>query len=96
MSAEPTEQPPVRQRNTTGSAFTFASEPPVRVEVGEIYEHPALLDGWTAVEDEPEPSPERASVPAPEPEQAADEPRPKTTTKTRRATAADSEGGEPR
>lgn len=81
MSQEPTEQPPVRQRNTTGYAFTFASEPPVRVEVGEIHEHPVLLDGWTAV-DEPEPA-------------ADDTPQPKTTTKTRRATA-DTEGGEPR
>lgn len=84
MSPDPTEQPPVRQRNTTGSAWTFASEPPVRVEVGEVHEHPVLLDGWTPVDDEPE-------------QPAADEaPQPKTTTKTRRATAADTEGGEPR
>lgn len=84
MSPDPTEEPPVRQRNTTGSAWTFASEPPVRVEVGEVHEHPVLLDGWTAVDDEPE-------------QPAADEaPQPKTTTKTRRATAADTEGGEPR
>lgn len=82
MSPEPTEQQPVRQRNTTGYAWTFASEPPVRVEVGEIAEHPVLLDGWTAV-DEPKPV-------------ADDAPQTKTTTKTRRATAADSEGGEPR
>jgi hypothetical protein len=84
VSPDPTEQPPVRQRNTTGSAWTFASEPPVRVEVGEVHEHPVLLDGWTAVRDEPE-------------QPAADEAlQPKTTTKTRRATAADTEGGEPR
>jgi hypothetical protein len=82
VSAEPTEQPPVRQRNTTGSAFTFASEPPVRVEVGEIYEHPVLLDGWTLVEDEPDPP-------------ADETPQSKTTTKTRRQAAADTEGGEP-
>lgn len=95
MSPEPEEPPPVRQRNTTGYAFTFASDPPVRVEVGEVHEHPVLLDGWTAVEDEPEPSPEREPVPAPEAEQAADEPQPKT--KSRRAAAADTEkGGEPR
>lgn len=49
--------PPVRQRNTTGSAYTFASDPPVRVEVGEVYEHPVLLDGWTAIDDEPQPEP---------------------------------------
>ncbi|MFE2969917.1 hypothetical protein ACFXKC_40870 [Streptomyces sp. NPDC059340] len=91
MSPDPEETPPVRQRNTTGSAFTFTSHPPVRVEVGEVYEHPVLLDGWTAVDDEPEPTPD----PAPEPEQAADEPQPKT--KSRRVAAADTEkGGEPR
>ncbi|MFF7881062.1 hypothetical protein ACH40F_07705 [Streptomyces sp. NPDC020794] len=83
MSPETEEPPPVRQRNTTGHAFTFASDPPVRVEVGEVHEHPVLLDGWTAVEDEPEPA-------------ASEMPQPKTTTPKKRATAADTEGGEPR
>ncbi|MFE2832163.1 hypothetical protein ACFXI6_14115 [Streptomyces mirabilis] len=83
MSPESEETPPVRQRNTTGYAFTFASDPPVRVEVGEVYEHPVLLDGWTAVEDEPEPA-------------ANEAPQPKTTQPKKRATAADTEGGESR
>lgn len=82
MSEEET-PPPVRQRNTTGYAWTFAGEPPVRVEVGEVHEHPVLLDGWTAVDDEPEAKPD---------EGAAKTPR-------KRAAAADSDktdGGEPR
>lgn len=83
MSPEPEETPPVRQRNTTGSAFTFASDPPVRVEVGDVYEHPVLLDGWTAVDDEPETT-------------ASEAPPSKTTTPKKRATAVDTEGGEPR
>lgn len=86
MSQEPKSPPLVRQRNTTGSAFTFASEPPVRVEVGETYEHPVLLDGWTAVA-EPEPGPDAS----------ADEPAPKSPTRKRAAAAdTDKNGGEPR
>jgi hypothetical protein len=73
----------VRQRNTTGSAWTFMGDPPVQVEVGEITDHEVLLDGWTAVEDEPEKTP------------AADEP-PKTTRKRAAAADTDTEGGEPR
>lgn len=72
----------MRQRNDTGYAWTFMGDPPVRVLPGETTEHPVLLDGWTAVDDEPEP------------EAAADEPQPKTT-KSRRAAAADTERGEP-
>lgn len=83
MSPDPEETPPVRQRNTTGYAFTFAGNPPVRVEVGDVHEHPVLLDGWTAVDDEPETT-------------ASEAPPPKTTTPKKRATAADTEGGEPR
>ena len=79
---EPEETPPVRQRNTTGYAYTFASEPPVRVEVGEVHEHPVLLDGWTAVDGEPEPT--------------ADEAAPKTTRKRAAAADTDKEGGESR
>ena len=85
MSPEPTDPPPVRQRNTTGSAYTFASDTPVRIEVGEVYEHPVLLDGWTAVDDEPEP------------EAKTDEVAPKTPSR-KRAAAADTDtkdGGEP-
>jgi hypothetical protein len=72
----------VRQRNDTGSAWTFMGDPPVRVLPGEEHDHDVLLDGWTAVDDKPEP--------------AADEPAPKTSRK--RAAAADTErdGGEPR
>lgn len=84
MSPEPEETPPVRQRNTTGHAFTFASDPPVRVEVGEVHEHPVLLDGWTAVDDEPEAKTDEATPKLPS---------------RKRAAAADldtKDGGEPR
>lgn len=49
---------PVLQRNTTGSPWTFAGEPVHRVLPGETTDHPVLLHGWTAVEDDaPEPEP---------------------------------------
>lgn len=76
----------MRQRNTTGSAWTFMGDPPVRVEVGEEHDHEVLLDGWTLVEDNHEQDP------------AADE-APAKTTSRKRAAAADTDktdGGEPR
>lgn len=75
----------MRQRNDTGSAWTFMGDPPVRVQPGETAEHPVLLDGWTAVDDEPEP------------EAKTDEAAPKTPSR-KRAAAADTDtkdGGEP-
>jgi len=72
----------VRQRNDTGSAWTFMGDPPVQVLPGEDHDHEVLLDGWTAID-------------KPEAEQAADEP-PSKTTKSRRTSAADTERGEPR
>jgi hypothetical protein len=73
----------VRQRNDTGSAWTFMGDPPVRVLPGETAEHPVLLDGWTAVDNEPEAK--------------TDEVAPKTPSR-KRAAAADTDtkdGGEP-
>ena len=75
----------MRQRNTTGSAWTFMGDPPVRVEVGEEHDHEVLLDGWTAVDEEPEPEAAAAETPA--------------KTSRKRAAAADTDktdGGEPR
>lgn len=71
----------MRQRNDTGHAWTFMGDPPVRVLPGDEHDHDVLLDGWTAV-DENEPAQEEA-------------PTAKTTSKSKRATAADTEGGEP-
>jgi hypothetical protein len=46
----------VLQRNTTSSPWTFTDEPVRQVLPGETTDHPVLLDGWTAVQDEqPEP-----------------------------------------
>ncbi|MGW5477710.1 hypothetical protein [Streptomyces sp. NPDC004008] len=73
----------MRQRNTTGSAWTFMGDPPVRVEVGETTDHEVLLDGWTAVDDEPEQEP------------ATDAPA-KTTRKRAAAADTDEMGGESR
>ena len=79
----------MRQRNDTGSKWTFAAtpatddtpeQPPYTVGPGEIGEHPQLLHGWTAVDAEPEH------------DRAADEP----PTKTARKRTEDSKGGEPR
>ncbi|MEV5944241.1 hypothetical protein [Streptomyces sp. NPDC051994] len=58
-------------------------QPARRVESGETADHPTLLDGWTAVEDEPEP--EHDKTPA-----EAAKARPRKTT-----SAEDSKGGEP-
>lgn len=60
MSEEPT-PPPVRQRNTTPYTFHVAEtkdHPAYAVLPGETAEFPALLDGWTPVDDEPEPADE--------------------------------------
>ncbi|MFK0182079.1 hypothetical protein ACIQVR_39715 [Streptomyces xanthochromogenes] len=82
----------MRQRNTTPYAWTFAAtpatddepeQPPYVVESGDTVDRPQLLDGWTAVDDEPEP--EHDKTPA---EAAKSRPR-KTTS------AEDSKGGEP-
>ncbi|ELP67705.1 hypothetical protein STRTUCAR8_08549 [Streptomyces turgidiscabies Car8] len=85
MSQEPDTPPPVRQRNTTPYPYTFAeteSGPAYTVLPGETAEHPALLDGWTALDDEPE---KQAAEPTPKPSR-------------KRAATADTEtsdGGEP-
>jgi hypothetical protein len=77
----------VRQRNTTPYTFNVAEtedHPAYPVLPGETAVFPALLDGWTAVEDEPDP--------------AADE-TPAKTPSRKRAAAADTDttdGGEPR
>lgn len=72
----------MRQRNTTGYAWTFMGDPPVQVLPGEEHDHDVLLDGWTAVDNEPE--------------QTADEPAPKTPSRKRAAAAdTDKDGGEP-
>jgi hypothetical protein len=76
----------VRQRNTTGHAWTFMGDPPVRVLPGDVHDSDVLLDGWTPVD---EPEPEHAM--------AADEPPNKPSRK--RAATADTDtkdGGEPR
>lgn len=73
----------MRQRNTTGSAWTFMGDPPVRVLPGEEHDHDVLLDGWTVIE--------------PEPEHAAAEPTSKPPSRKRAAAAdTDQNGGEPR
>lgn len=83
---EPEETPPVRQRNTTPYVFNVAEtadHPAYAVLPGEEATFPALLDGWTPVDDEPEA------------EAKADEAAPKTPRK--RAAAPDTEkGGESR
>ncbi|NUP38165.1 MAG: hypothetical protein HOY76_14410 [Streptomyces sp.] len=87
MSQEPTPPPPVRQRNSTAYPFTFAEtadHAAYTVLPGEDTEHPVLLDGWTALEDEPEKAP------------AADEAPQKTPRKRAAAHTDDQEGGEPR
>lgn len=87
VSEEPTPPPPVRQRNTTPYVFNVAEtkdHPAYAVQPGETAELPALLDGWTPVEDEVEPEP------------AADETPAKTPSRKRAAAAdTDKEGGEP-
>lgn len=88
MSQEPT-PPPVRQRNTTPYTYNVAEtedHPAYAVRPGETAELPALLDGWTAVEDEPEPEPTAEETPA------------KTPSRKRAATADTdkTDGGEPR
>ena len=88
MSEEPTPPPPVRQRNTTPYVYNVAEtadHPAYAVQPGETAVLPALLDGWTPVEDEPEPAPAAAEAPA------------KTPSRKRAAAAdTDKEGGEPR
>ncbi|MDI5965720.1 hypothetical protein [Streptantibioticus silvisoli] len=54
----------MRQRNTTGSAWTVAGDTPQRIEVGGTLDHSVLLDGWSAIDDEP---PTRAPMPDPKP-----------------------------
>lgn len=113
---EPEETPPpVRQRNTTGYMVNVAEtedHPAHAVQPGEEAEFPALLDGWTAVEEDiPDASDDAAheegapseETPSPEPandEAEAEPPTPKKSTPTRKRTAtADTDtkdGGEPR
>ncbi|MDX3243659.1 hypothetical protein, partial [Streptomyces sp. ME18-1-4] len=78
--------PLIRQRNTTPYTFHVAEtagHPAYAVLPGETAEFPALLDGWTAAEDEP------AAV--------ADETPAKTPSRKRAATADTDtkDGGEP-
>ncbi|WP_037616455.1 hypothetical protein [Streptomyces aureus] len=86
MPQESTAPPPVRQRNTTPYPYSVAeteAHPAYAVLPGDVAEFPALLDGWTAVGDEPEPAADDA---------AAKPPR-------KRAAAADTDtkdGGDPR
>lgn len=64
------------QRNTTGSPWTVAGDQPVRVDVGETTDHPVLLDGWTAVEDEaPDPGPSKTTKKRPAADTEGGEPR---------------------
>lgn len=86
VSEEPTPPPPVRQRNTTPYVFNVAEtkdHPAYAVQPGETAELPALLDGWTPVEEE-------------EPASPADDTPAKTPSRKRAAAAdTDKEGGEP-
>lgn len=81
----------MRQRNDTSATWTFAATPATddhpeqpahAVHPGEATDHPVLLDGWTAVDDEPQP-------------QAADDKQPKAAARKRTADD-DSKGGEPK
>ena len=89
VSEEPTPPPLVRQCNTTPYTFNIAEtedHPAYAVLPGDTAELPALLDGWTAVNDKPEPDPEAEEAPAKNPTR-------------KRAAAADTDtkdGGEPR
>lgn len=50
------------QRNDTHYPYTFTGANVRRVLPGETTDHPALLHGWTAVEDEtPEPEPAKTT-----------------------------------
>lgn len=49
----------MRQRNDTQTVWRFAetdTEPVHEVAPGETTDHPTLLDGWTALDDEPKPT----------------------------------------
>lgn len=81
----------MRQRNDTPHAWSFAAtpatddtpeQPPFTVEPGGTTDRPVLLDGWTAVDDEPTPDPDADKTDKP----AA----------RKRATSDDSKGGEPK
>jgi hypothetical protein len=85
----------VRQRNDTPHAWSFAAtpatdttpeQPPFVVQPGETTDRPVLLDGWTALDDEPAKDTSKAS---------ADEPA-KTTPKRRATADSDKDGGEQR
>jgi hypothetical protein len=53
----------VLQRNDTHYPYTFTGAQVRRVLPGETTEHPVLLLGWTAVEDEtPEPEPTKTTT----------------------------------
>lgn len=53
---------PVLQRNTTGYPWTWTGESVHTVLPGETTDHPDLLFGWTAVEDEaPDPEPTKTT-----------------------------------
>ncbi|MGW2861953.1 hypothetical protein [Streptomyces sp. NPDC001205] len=85
----------MRQRNTTPYVWTFAAMPATddqpeqaayEVEPGGITDRPTLLDGWTAVDDEPEPDHDKAPI-------EAAKARPRKTAPTQ--DTEDSKGGEP-
>ena len=69
------------QRNDTPYRWNWTGDAPFAVLPGETTDHPVLLDGWTAVEDEPAQEPEAESA--------------RATTRSKRAAAADTDGGEP-
>ncbi|MFE9127100.1 hypothetical protein ACFYOF_17045 [Streptomyces sp. NPDC007148] len=86
MSQEADTPPLVRQRNTTPYAYNVAEtkeHPAYAVLPGETAELPALLDGWTLLEDEPEPVADETPAKAPSRKRAA-------------AADTDKDGGEPR
>lgn len=85
----------MRQRNDTPHAWSFAAtpatddtpeQPPFVVQPGETVDRPVLLDGWTAVDDEPAKDADKAP---------ADE-QPKTAPKRRAAADSDKDGGDQR
>lgn len=85
----------MRQRNDTPYPWTFAAQPAVPatddtpeqpetdmfvVQPGETADRPVLLDGWTAVDNEPQPDADKNDRPA----------------ARKRAATDDSKGGEPK
>lgn len=89
---------PVRQRNDTPYPWTFAAQPAVPatddtpeqpetemfvVHPGETADRPALLDGWTALDEDPKTD-------------AADNDKPDKPAARKRAATDDTKGGEPK